>query len=260
MSTLHVIVTGGTGWAGREAARELVLRGHHVIILSRGRRAPGHGLADVEQRTADVVTGAGFPAALEGADTVVHAAAPRGLKLGTLAVQGTRTVLHAAREVGVAHMVHVSIVGIDHVPGYPYYAAKREEEALLAGSGLAWSVVRATQFHPFLALGFRLGAPVAVPYATRTPVQPIHPRDVGRALAAAVDDGASGAIRNVAGPQVLSFRKVARTWRHANDLRRPLLGIHVPGGLGRALRQGRLTDPDAAVDGETFAEWATRSR
>jgi uncharacterized protein YbjT (DUF2867 family) len=44
----------------------------------------------------------------------------------------------------VAHLVYISIVGIDRVP-MSYYRVKLEEERLVESSGLAWTILRATR-------------------------------------------------------------------------------------------------------------------
>ena len=65
---------------------------------------------------------------------------------------------------GSAH-VGVSIVGIDRV-GIHYYKAKLAQEELIRRSGVPWTVVRATQYHPFLATASRPSRELVVPLAS----------------------------------------------------------------------------------------------
>jgi uncharacterized protein YbjT (DUF2867 family) len=64
-------------------------------------------------------------------------------------VEGTGRLLEAARGAGRPHVVHVSIVGIDRVPTQ-YHRSKLAAERAVIRSGLPWTVLRATQFHPFV--------------------------------------------------------------------------------------------------------------
>ncbi|MGY1793601.1 SDR family oxidoreductase [Geodermatophilus sp. SYSU D00525] len=94
------LVTGATGTLGTPTTARLRAAGHDVRAFSR-RRGPG-------LTTGDLLTGAGLREALTGVDTVLHlATGPRGE--GDVAA--ARTLLSAAADAGVRHLVVVSIVG-----------------------------------------------------------------------------------------------------------------------------------------------------
>ena len=77
----------------------------------------------------DLFTGVGLPAAIEGADSIVHAASdPRGDARVT-GVKGTRWLAHSGIPVS-----YVPIVGVDVHP-YKYYRIKREGGRTLSASG-----------------------------------------------------------------------------------------------------------------------------
>jgi uncharacterized protein YbjT (DUF2867 family) len=130
---VNVVVTGGSGGLGREV----------VSLL----RAGGATVTAASRRTGvDLATGEGLPAALDGADVIVHAAR-HPLKYRAVDVEGTRRIVRILTERSVpAHLIYVSIVGCDRNP-YPYYRAKHAAEIVLQRSGLPVTVVRATQFH-----------------------------------------------------------------------------------------------------------------
>ena len=68
MST--ILVTGGTGHLGRDLVKQLTAQGRTVRVLARRPdRAPG-----VEWAQGDLATGEGLAAAVEGAQTIIHAA------------------------------------------------------------------------------------------------------------------------------------------------------------------------------------------
>ncbi len=72
----HITVVGGTGYAGSAIAAEAAARGHHVTSLSRSR--PDAPIPDVTYVEGDATDQATLSSAIEGADVVVAALAPRG--------------------------------------------------------------------------------------------------------------------------------------------------------------------------------------
>jgi len=231
---MRIAIAGGTGTVGAEAAREFERRGHEVRILSR--HAPEHPV--------DLRDGSGLAAALDGVEVVVDAANGKRSVL----VDGTARLLGAAKEAGAHHCVGISIVGVDRVGGR-YYKAKREQEKLIEHSGIPWTIVRATQFHPFIARTFAASAKLGIVPCLEFPIQPVDPREVGRVLAETAE--AEPALGQFAGPEVLSGCELARRWRrrtgsHAVPVRLPVT---------RALRSGGLTNPGARRGTVTFDTW-----
>src|SRR5437763_1960170 len=97
---------------GSRLVPELVTRGHDVRVLSRA-ASPGRVPDGVRAVAGDVRTGAGLDGAFDGVDTVVHAATNPRRRAHATEVDGTRHVLEAATGAGVAHVLYVSIVGVD---------------------------------------------------------------------------------------------------------------------------------------------------
>ena len=162
-----VLVTGGTGTLGRALVHTLLDAGRAVRVLSRAPRTPAVP-DEVEWVVGDLLTGAGLLEALEGVAAVVHCASnPRRPDED---VDAAVQLVLAGRAARVPHLVYISIVGVDVVP-YEYYQAKLRVEEIVEDSEIPWTVLRATQFHEFVA--FLLGAltrgPVAlVPKGVRT--------------------------------------------------------------------------------------------
>src|SRR5690606_9589875 len=107
----------------------------------------------------DLATGAGLDAALDGVRTVVH------LVQGGLAEDRlTQRLATEAARVGVEHLVYISIVGIERNQALGYYAAKLRSEHAVAASGVPFTILRATQFHGFVAriVDGQRRAPIAV--------------------------------------------------------------------------------------------------
>lgn len=243
---MRIAVAGGTGVAGTYVVEAARTDGHDVVALSR-------------RTGVDVVTGDGLARALSGAEVVVDA-----LNVGTtdrrrateFFVRTTRNLQQAAASAGVARIVLLSIVGIDRVPGFGYYAAKLAQEDEATKGPLPVTVVRATQFHEFAAqiLGrMRLGRLALVPTMR---IQPVAARSLGRCLVE-VATGPEGSGRlEVAGPEAVPLVDLARQTATRGGRRTLVLPLPVPGRTGKALRHGALlAGPDARVIGPGPSEW-----
>jgi uncharacterized protein YbjT (DUF2867 family) len=117
----------------------------------------------------------------------------------------TQTLLGAAVRATAAHIVYVSIVGIEHIAKRGYPKAKLECEELVSGSGQPWTILRATQFYEYVLGGVRKLArlPVApVPAGFR--VKPVGAEDVAARLAALAAGKPASRVPDLAGPDETS--------------------------------------------------------
>lgn len=162
---------------------------------------------------------------------------------------------------GVKHMVALSIVGVDRVPGFGYYEAKlRHEQVALAGP-IPATIVRATQFHEFPAEILRATrrGPVALMLAMRS--QPVAARTVGEYLldtAATFAKRTGGAVFEIAGPEAVSLVPLARRYLRHRGRRVVVIPLPLPGAAGKALRTGAvLPSVGVRTAGPTFDQWLT---
>jgi uncharacterized protein YbjT (DUF2867 family) len=252
---LPVLVTGGTGTLGRALVHTLLDAGHPVRVLSRHDRSPA---APVEAQwvVGDLLTGHGLAQAVAGVRAVVHCASDPRKPDDDLdaAVQ----LLLAARAAAVPHLVYVSIVGVDRVP-FPYYRVKERVEEIVEDGGVPWTILRATQFHEFVAtlLDYLSRGPVAIAPA-HTSVQPVEVREVASRLVQLVEAGPSGRVDDLGGPEVLTTTELMRTYLGATGRPRPVWTVRVP-GLG-GFRSGDHLTPEHASGRLTFGEWAHARR
>ena len=112
----EVVVTGATGFLGREVVRRLVKSGHAVRALVRP-QSPTDELEQlgVELAYGDVRDRDSLRAAFEGASIVIHLAAGlRGSERFMLdtGVNGTANVAAAARESGIRRVIYTSSVAV----------------------------------------------------------------------------------------------------------------------------------------------------
>lgn len=243
---------GGTGGVGSLVVAELARRGDEVVALSRspGRPALPSG---VSHRRADLATGEGLGEGLDGVEVVVDAS--NALKEAQdVLVAGTERLLRAEAETDVGHHVAISIVGCDQVP-IAYYRAKVAQENAVESGPVPWSLLRATQFHSLLDWAFGRVARFRLLPTGAARLQPIEPAIVATRLADAARSGPGARLPQVAGPEVATLTDLAKAWRRARG--RTLLPLRIPmiGKVGRAVGDGALCDPAAAVEGLSFEQW-----
>lgn len=233
-----ILVTGGTGRLGRLVTARLAEAGHQVRVLSRHPHAAGNGIG---YAIGDLATGEGIAAALDGAVAVVHCASSRKGDAET-----TRVLVPATAAAGSAvHLVFISVVGADRV-SYRYFRSKVAAEAVVAGSGLPWTMLRATQFYGYCLDGARkmTRLPV-VPVPAGFKVQPVDEREVAARLAELAAGPPVGRVADIAGPHVDTYADMLRVYAKARRRRRRVIEIPVPGTA--AIRSGALLpDPHSS--------------
>ena len=134
-----ILVLGATGTTGGEVARQLIAAGHRPRLLV---RTPAKAAAF--QSSADVVQGdldnpESLRAAMAGVDRLYLAAS--GVNGQALEV----SAIDAAKATGVTHVVKLSVITADN-PGITFARWHAQAEQHLIASGLAWTMLRPTNF------------------------------------------------------------------------------------------------------------------
>jgi uncharacterized protein YbjT (DUF2867 family) len=241
-----VLVTGASGTLGSVVAPRLEKEGYRVRPMSR-RARPGWVAADLR-------TGEGLAEAVDGVDVIVHLASAPGRPQQT-DVEGSRLLLTEARHAGVRHVLYVSINGIDRVP-YRYYRAKLDTEEVIKASGVPYTILRAAQFHPFvetLLIMVSKAGPVIID--PKWQVQPVALDDVADRIADLIATPPTGETTEYAGPQVLTFDEMARSWLAARGSKRPIWRLPFPGGMAKAIRAGAQTTTATPAGTGTWQEY-----
>lgn len=135
----HIVVIGGTGYAGSAIVAEAASRGHQVTAFSRS--APTDPVEGVEYVQGDVLDEGAAASAIAGADVVVAALAPRGELAASF-----REVNRRIAALADAEKARLFVVGgfssLRPAPGAPRFvedlsAAPAElHEEILAGAAL----------------------------------------------------------------------------------------------------------------------------
>ena len=194
---MKIVVIGGTGLIGSKVVKKLREQGHEAVAAS-----PNTGV--------NTLTGEGLTEALTNAQVVVDVSnSPSFAEDAVMKFFQTSTgnLLTAERNAGVGHHVALSIVGIERLPENSYFRAKIAQEALIKRSGVAYSIVRATQFFEFvksIADEATHGDTVRLaPVLT----QSIAAEDVADAVARVAMSAPLNGMVQVAGPEVMRFDK-----------------------------------------------------
>ena len=253
-----ILVTGGTGTLGRLVVARLVEAGRDVRVLSRGRKGRP-AAAGVEYVTADLSTGEGVPAAVDGTEVVVHCA-------GSVKGDATkaRHLLDAASRVGVRHVVYISVVGDERVPMagrldrlmFGYFGSKLATDRIVAESPVPSTTLHATQFYDgILATVTQMARlPVAmVPAGWR--FQPVDTGEVAARLAELALGTPAGLVPDLAGPRSYELTDLLRTYLQATHRRRLIVQVPMPGAAARAVRGGAILAPDRAVGHKTWEDF-----
>jgi uncharacterized protein YbjT (DUF2867 family) len=242
---MRIAIAGATGRIGQLTAAALADAGHETAAISRSLGV-------------DAYTGSGLEGALAGVDAVVDATnttAGDEAEIVDFFGTTTRNLLAAEERAGVRHHVLLSIVGIDRGQRVPHYAGKREQERLVTGGPVPWSIVRATQFHDFAAMVAGWAERDGVATIAPLLVQPIALADVASVLAELAAGAPLSGRLDIAGPETQDLVDMARRTFAARGQDITLVptwrGIMGTDMAGEVLLPGE----NARLMPGTFAEW-----
>jgi uncharacterized protein YbjT (DUF2867 family) len=252
---MTIVVTGGTGTLGSLVVPLLQDAGEQVRVMSRRPRPPSGG---VEYVVGDLTTGEGVDAAVAGARTIVHCA-------GTAKGDGEKaqTLVRASAGAGSPHIVYISVVGADRVPVrtpldralFGYYESKRAGERVIAGSGLPWTTLRATQFYDLILVVVRALSKLPVVPVPGVRSQPVDTGEVAKHMAELALGEPAGLVPDIAGPRVYALADLVREYLRHTGRRRPIAPVPMMGGAARAVRDGAIIAPDRAVGRRTWEDF-----
>lgn len=235
-----VLVTGSTGTLGKPTTTLLNDAGYDVRALSRSTR---QGLV-----RGNLLTGKGVAEAMAGVDVVVH------LATGKRDIDQAKMAIDAAKNAGVGHFVLISIVGIESIP-LGYYKGKVQIEKHLAASGVPFTILRATQFHQFVEGIFSGQKLSPVLLAPRFSFQPIGVGEVAARLVELVGAAPAGRVSDIGGPEQLTARELAQTWKAHTTSRRAIWNLRLPGKTAAGFSGGHNLVSGETYGHTTFSEY-----
>jgi nucleoside-diphosphate-sugar epimerase len=241
---MRILILGASGCIGNAVASSLRAHGHAV---TEGRRAAAPNVASLAFDFADEVSSqawAGRLTAAGGFDVLINAVGilmqDSRNRFERIHARGPAALFQGAALAGVRRIIQVSALGVGSQPNdlqTPYALSKlHADETLLslARQGRVEGVV----VRPSLVYGpgsqsaalFQQLARmpvVGLPGLGRQQVQPIHVLELAEAIARMAEHGepiapSQGAVFELAGPQVLTYRDMLQHYRRAQGLGDPV--------------------------------------
>jgi uncharacterized protein YbjT (DUF2867 family) len=248
---MKIAVAGATGRLGRHVAEVLTERGHQVVAMS---RATG----------VDIITGRGLEEALDGAEVIVDAAtspSPEQQAATEFFLTAAHNLQQAGVRAGVQRAVVVSIINIDKFTG-GYGAAKIAHEDAWRSGPIPAQIVRAAQFHEFVAQLLEWGTRGDVATVPEMQTQIVSARTVAEVIADAAEPSAESSaeptgIIEIAGPREESLVELAKMLASRRGTPVTVQGVRDPADPNAEVQAtgGLLPGPGARLAGPTFAEW-----
>src|SRR6201991_4555847 len=247
---MKIVIIGGTGLIGSKTVPILRQGGHEVVAAS-----PNTGV--------NSITGEGLKEAMAGTQVVIDLAnSPSFEDKAVLAFFETsgRNLLAAEAAADVQHHVALSIVGTDRTPDNGYFRAKVAQEKLIEASGIAYTIIRATQFLEFLSGIAASSAEGDIVRLSPGLFQPIAADDVAAIVADVALSAPQNGIIEIAGPERAPFNEiVARYLKGVGDPREVVSDPEARYFGGRVEEHSLVPLGEARLGPITFDEWLRRS-
>ena len=202
-------MTGASGRIGGQVVRLAAAdQQHEVVALCRRALPAAFWPPGVTARPADYADHEALAAAFRGVDTLVFVSGDG--PVAQVIVQH-ENVIRAAEASGVSHVVALSGLDADLSSPFCYAVSYGYTERLLAGSGCAVSIARASIYTEFFARFLaeaRASGELRLPGADGR-VSLVSRGDVARCLAALAQAPPSGRHHDITGPESLGLAAIA---------------------------------------------------
>lgn len=235
-----ILVTGGTGFIGRNLVESLINSGYQVrTLLKPSQKTPDlpKGIP-VEAVVCSLNDERGLRAALKGIDVVFHLAGSERLSsranLSDIDVKGTQTLLQASKNSKISQLVYLSHLGADQNSAYPVLKAKALSEKIIINSGVPHTIIRSShiygkgdQFVEGFAKLLRLSPGVFfLPGNGETALQPLHVNDLIGCLSLAIAESKFiNQMLEIGGGEILTLREILQLIMDKLNIRRYLVNI-----------------------------------
>lgn len=260
-----VTVFGGSGFIGRYVVRELARKGWRVIVAVRNPDKanflrPMGVVGQIVPVFCNIRDDESVKAALHGADYAINLVGilyeSGRQKFDTVQYQGAERVARLAKAGGVERLVHISAIGASKTSRSSYAQTKASAEEAVFDA-----FPEATVLRPSIVFGpedgfFNMFANLsrfmpALPLmgGGKTRFQPVHVGDVADAVMAVLSrPEAKGAIYELGGPRIYTFKELMRLVLSETGRRRALIPVPWPIAKAQAAVMSVLPKPLLTLD------------
>ncbi len=237
--SLMILVTGGTGFIGRNLIKALVESGHKVrILLKPSTTSPNFPKGiPVEVAVSSLSDQRGVRAALKDVNQIFHLAGAerKGSRgdLNQVDVEGTSTLMQAAKETKIDRVYYLSHHGAARASAYPVLKAKAIAEHWIINSGIPYTIVRTgsvfgpgDQFTVPLAKLIKISPIFLMPSKGHVLLQPLWIDDLINVLLLIMEDPkAVNRIYSIGGMEPLPYREIVRLIMNKTGIKRYVIPV-----------------------------------
>lgn len=240
---MKILLTGASGFIGRNLSVALAAAGHEVITASRN--------AGIDFR--QMLTVGDWLPHLSGIDAVINSVGIIGecgsQRFDVLHTHAPAALFRACEQVGVRRVLQISALGADESAFSPYHLSKKAADDSLRSLDLDWFVLRPSLIYGHggksAELFMRLAALPMIPVLGdgQQTLQPVHISDVVATAVHALVAPESRQTLDIVSTEAISFADWLQRMRGVQGLR-PAKFLRVPFGLAMACAQvGRHLNP-----------------
>jgi len=236
-----VLIAGATGYLGRYAVHAFKAAGYRVRVLVRDEKKlaeQGHALSPAiadqvdEVHLGDVTQPETLRGITNGVDIVFSSislmAAKNGLTWHDVDYMGNVNLLNKAKAAGVEKFIFISVFNAEHLMKVPIVKAHEDFAAVLAASGLRYTVIRPTGYFSDLGafLDMARSGRVYLLGNGKQRINPIHGADLAQVSVAAVEMTETDI--NVGGAEAFTWDEIAKLALHIIGAKPRITHLPIP--------------------------------